>query len=691
MNIMSHINKVIRKWTTAYKRQTGMSLKGCVGVLLAAFLFSHFSLLISGCARMGAPDGGWYDDDPPRVIGSSPAEQSTNVTSKKITIYFDEYIKLADATQNVIVSPPQLEMPEIKAQGKKIVVSLEDSLKPNTTYTIDFSDAISDNNEGNPLGNYTFTFSTGEQIDTFEVAGYVLSADKLEPVQGISVGLYDDLADSAFRTKPLLRISRTDESGHFAIRGVAPGEYRVYALQDADGDFRYTQKSEMIAFSHQTYTPSCGPDVRQDTIWRDTLHIDNIVRVPFTHFYPDDVVMLAFQEIQDTRNLLKIERLQPDRFTMYFTYGDSLLPQIQGLNFDSDSAFVVEANAKKDTITYWLRDTTLINQDTLRMDITYQMTDTLGKLVAQTDSAVEVLSKTPYEKRLKQLKKEMEEWQKEQDKKKKSGEPYDSIYPVKALEPKYDAPSAMDPPRKVFIEMPTPLASLDTAAIHLYSQIDSLWYKTPFEFGSKDSTLRVYELRVDWQPGREYSLEIDSAAFVDIYGLVSDEYKQGIKVKSLDEYATLVMQTSGIQDTGLVVQLLDKSEGVIQQVRTGRDGSASFFYVNPGTYYVRGFVDRNGNNTWDTGQYDTDLLPEDVYYYSRSIECKAKWDNTLQWNLTEYKRFEQKPGALQKQQGAKGKRKQMNRNIERAKQLGIEYVKKNIVKINEIENKDRKK
>ena len=652
-----------------------ISMRWLVVVGVFSYLLPLTSYLLTSCARMGSPDGGWYDDDPPRVIGSSPAEQATNVTNKKITIYFDEFIKLADATQNVIVSPPQLEMPEIKTQGKKIVVNLVDSLKPNTTYTIDFSDAITDNNEGNPLGNFTFTFSTGEQIDTFEVAGYVLSADNLEPIQGICVGLYDDMADSAFRTKPLLRISRTDERGHFAIRGVAAGEYRVYALQDADGDFKFSQKSEMIAYSHQTYTPSSKPDTRQDTIWRDTLHIDNIVRVPYTHFYPDDVVMLAFQEVQDNRNLLKIERQQPDRFTMFFTYGDSILPIIQGLNFDSDSAFIVEANQKKDTITYWLRDTTLVNQDTLRMDITYQMTDTLGKLVAQTDSAVEVLAKTPYEKRQKQLKKEMEEWQKAQEKLKKQGEPYDSIYPVKALEPNYNVPASMDPQRTILIEMPTPLASLDTAAIHLYSQIDSLWYNASFEFGRMDSTLRFYEIRVDWQPDREYSLEIDSAAFVDIYGLVSKEYKQGIKVKSLDEYATLVMQVSGYRDTGLVLQLLDKGEGVIKQVRAEADGTAAFFYVNPGTYYVRAFIDRNGNDKWDTGQYDADIQPEDVYYYSRSIECKAKWDNTLQWNLTERKRYQQKPSSLVKQKATKGKKKQMNRNAERAKQLGIEYVK----------------
>ena len=182
-------------------------------------------------------------------------------------------------------------------------------------------------------------------------------------------------------------------------------------------------------------------------------------------------------------------------------------------------------------------------------------------------------------------------------------------------------------------------------------------------------------MRADWQPDREYSLEIDSAAFVDIYGLVSNEFKQGIKVKSLDDYSTLVMQMSGLQDTSLVVQLLDKSENIVKQVRAEADGSATFFYINPGVYYIRAFADRNGNDIWDTGNYDADLQPEDVYYYHRSVECKAKWDNTLQWNLTERKRYQQKPGELIKQKSSKGKKKLMNRNIERAKQLGIEYVK----------------
>ena len=638
------------------------------------YIFCIASIIV-GCARMGSPDGGWYDDDPPRVIGATPEDKATNVKSKKITILFDEFIKLEDATNKVIVSPPQLEQPEIKASGKKIIVELQDTLKDNTTYTIDFSDAISDNNEGNPMGNYTYSFSTGEQIDTFEVSGYVLDASNLEPIKGIAVGLYDDLADSAFKTKPLMRISRTDGSGHFVIKGVAPGTYRAYALQDADGDFRFTQKGEMIAFNHDTFEPSSKPDTRVDTVWRDSLHIDALLQKPYTHFLPDDITLLAFKQLQTDRTLLKTERVEPNKISMYFTYGDSLLPQIKGLNFKADSAFIIETNEKRDTIHYWIRDTTLVNQDTLSMDITYHVTDTLGNLVLQTDSALDIVPKVSYEKRMKEKAKEMEKWQKEQDKKKKREEKYDSIYPVKPLEPKFAVPASMIPGQKITVEMPTPLMHCDTSAVHLYSQIDSLWYDAECVFRPVENSIRQYEILADWKLGVEYSLEIDSAAFVDIYGLVSNQYKQGIKVKTLDEFSSLTLNISGVEavDTTIIVQMLTSQDAVTQEVRV-RKGKAEFKYVTPGKFYLRAFIDANGNGVWDTGDYDADRQAEAVYYYSKELECKEKWDVTESWNLTATPRFRQKPQAIVKQKPDQAK-KLKNRNIERAKQLGIEYMK----------------
>ena len=631
--------------------------------------------LLASCAKMGQPDGGWYDETPPRILGASPADKATEVTDHKMYIYFNEFIKLSDASQKVVVSPPQMEAPDIKDAGKRIIIDLKDSLKANTTYTIDFSDAISDNNEGNPLGNYTYSFSTGTEIDTMEVSGYVYEAENLEPIKGILVGLYDNLADSVFRKEPFQRVSRTDSRGRFVIKGIKPGNYRVYALMDADGNYLYNQKSEKIAFSRDIIVPSCKPDIRQDTIWRDSLHIENIMQVPYTHFFPDDIVLRAFAEVQTDRYMTKNEREKANRFTLMYSYGDDDLPVIRGLNFDAENAFVVEATEKKDTITYWLRDTLLVNQDTLRMEVQYHATDTAGMLYLQTDTLT-LLSKEPYAKRLKQKEKEYNDWKKKQEKAEKRGDPFQKEMPVPPLGIGMNFAGDIDPDKNPVLTFETPLEVADTSKIHLYSKHDTLWYRSPFLVREKVNVPRTYEVIGEWRPDVEYSLEIDSAAFVDIYGSVSDTAKKGFKVKSNDAYSTIFMTLDGMRGKNVVAQLVSSTDAVMKEVRT-HTGDAEFFYVNPNTYYLRIFVDENNNGKWDTGNYDEGRQAETIYYYPSKIECKEKWDFTETWSPLRGSSTSLKPAELVKQKAEKAKTIK-NRNLERAKKLGIEFLKENM-------------
>ena len=641
--------------------------------------------LFASCARMGNPDGGWFDETPPKVIGASPADKGVNVKSRNVKINFDEYVKIDNATENVIVSPPQLTTPEIKAAGKSIDVKLLDSLKANTTYTIDFSDAISDNNEGNPLGNYTYSFSTGAEIDTMEVSGYVLSADNLEPVKGILVGLYSNQADSAFQKLPMLRVSRTDSRGHFIIKGVKNGTYRVYALQDVDGNYMFNQKSEKLAFLHNPITTSLKPDVRQDTLWTDSLHIADIKRHDYIHFLPDNVTLSAFTELQTDRYLLSVTRKEANHFVANFSYGNSELPKIKGLNFNEKNAFIAIPNVKRDTISYWLRDSALVNQDTLRMEINYLKTDSLGKLVAQRDT-MEVLSKQPFEKRMKAAQKELEKWQKAQEKAKKKGDPYQAVKPKESIRLNVNAPTELDPDKNIPISVDAPLEKVDTSKIHLYTKIDTLWYKAKYSFrplAHRDVNGKLvrsdslkhgmdYELVGEWRPGQEYSLEMDSTAFVDIYGNVSGKNKHGFKVKSDDEYSTLTISLLGMEGKHCILQLLDKSDNVMKEL-SAENGQAEFFYLAAGDYYLRMFVDRNNNGIWDTGDFTTGTQPEEVYYYPSKIECKAKWDVRESWNPTEKPLYLQKPREITKQKADKQKTVK-RRNADRAKKLGIEYI-----------------
>lgn len=626
-------------------------------------------LVLASCARMGQPDGGWYDELPPRVVATSPAEGSTNVSGRHILIGFDEYIVLQNATENVVVSPPQLEAPVIKAQGKRISVQLQDSLKPNTTYTVDFSNAISDNNEGNPMGNYTYTFSTGAEIDTLEIAGYVLNAENLEPVKGIMVGVYSNLNDSAFTALPMLRVARTDSWGHFCIKGVKAGDYRVYALRDQDNDYRFSQKAEEIAFTPEIFTPSWKADTRQDTIWRDSLHIEAITTTGYTHFLPDDVVLRAFMEEQTNRYFIKSDRSDEHCFTLYYTYGDKDLPVIHGINFNADRDLLVEPSAYQDTITYWLRDTALVNSDTLLMSVQHNVCDTAGVLRTQIDT-LQVLAKLPYARRMKLQAENQKKWEKEQRKRQERGEAYETIIPDLLLEPDYDIAPQLDPDKNLSFIMPTPLAVADTSKIHLYQRIDTLWYRAKYLFGEKLGAPRHYELVSEWEPGAEYSLEIDSAAFTDIYGHASRAEQFGFEVHKLEDYATLTLTLTGMEGKTCIVQLLNKQGRAVRQTTTS-DGTAHIFYISPGTYYLRLIEDDNNNGRWDTGLFGDKRQPEAVYYYPKGIDCRAKWDIKETWNPHAVPLFRQKPSEIIRQKADK-QQQTKHRNAERAAKLGIE-------------------
>lgn len=642
---------------------------------------------VMSCARMGQPDGGWYDETPPSVIGASPDDGATNVRQQKISIFFDEFVKIDNATEKVVVSPPQAEMPEIKSAGKKIEVELKDSLRANTTYTIDFSDAISDNNEGNPLGNYAYTFSTGDRIDTLQVSGHVLEAENLEPIKGILVGLYSDMADSAFVSSPMIRIARTDSRGQFVIKGVAPGSYRIYALQDMDGDYKFSQKSEKIAFTTDVITPSTTGATRQDTTWLDSLRIKSISKVGYTRFIPDDIVLKAFTEPLTDRYLIKSERQEPDHFTFFFSYGNDSLPQIKGIGFDSSDAFIIEHSEKRDTVTYWLKDTTLVNRDTLNVQLRYMATDTLGHLQLQTDT-LQMLSKKPYERRMKEKKKSFEEWQKQQERRKKRGQPYDSIMPPEPLDYDISVPQKLRPDENIHFEFKTPLANIDISKIHLYSKRDTLWYNAPFELlpdrkdtldhadttyaGTPELHLRKYVLMGEWKPDIEYSLEIDSAAFTDIYGKSTKKLKQGFKVSALSEFGTLLLSINGTDGQPIVVQLLDTSDKPVKEVKTSGT-TAEFFYIKPGRYYLRMFVDSNNNGIWDTGDYASGRQAEEVFYYPEPVECREKWDISKTWSPRATVLTRQKPSQITKQK-AEQTRQVKQRNAERARKLGIEYL-----------------
>ena len=619
------------------------------------------------CASMGTPDGGPYDEMPPKFVGSNPGMRAVNVKNQKIELEFDEFIKLEKAAEKVVVSPPQLEQPEIKVVGKKVALELFDTLKDATTYTIDFSDAIVDNNEGNPMGHFTYSFSTGTSIDTMEVSGTVLNAADLEPIKGIQVGLHKNLNDSALTTLPFDRVSRTDSRGHFIIRGVAPGKYRIYALMDGNQNYLYDSKTETVAFSDSIIIPSMMPATRQDTLWKDTLTIDTIKTVPYTRFMPDDIILRAFKEENTRQYFSRSQRDKENHFILKFSAKADTLPTLTGLNFDAKDAFIIEPNEGNDSICYWIKDSLVYQMDTLAVQMDYLYTDSLNQLVPKTDT-IYLANKLTREQREKLAKKEAEEKEKERKKKEKKGEKIEEEKPS-FLTMNVDAPSAFDINRNIALSFEEPVSKIDTSAIHMSVKVDTVWQDIPFLFMADSVLPRKYEILAEWEPEKEYQLKIDSAAIVGLYGLHTNKVEQSVKVKKLDEYGTLLFNLQGASPTS-IVELLDNSGKVLRQQRVTSENTADFYYLAPNTkYYIRLFDDRNGNGKWDTGNVEKGIQPEEVYYFPKVWEMKANFEFEETWNIHATPVDKQKLDEIKKQKPEETKKIQ-NKNKERAKKLG---------------------
>ena len=293
-------------------------LNRLLSFFVSIFLSLLLLLMVHSCANIATPTGGAYDVDPPVVKSATPEFNTLNIFPERVEIEFDENIKIESPTEKVIITPPQKNMPIIRSIGRRAVVELKDELLPNTTYTIDFTDAIVDNNEGNPLENFMFSFSTGDQLDTLSIAGKVLNAEDLEPVTGIYVGIHSNFDDTVFTKVPFERISRTDSRGNFIIRGMAPGKYRVFALDDLNRDYKYDNPLEAIAFLDSIVMPSTIPAMRQDTVFVDSVTVDTILDVKYTRFIPDDLVLKSFLSGFQRQYLQSQERPLENRINIFF-------------------------------------------------------------------------------------------------------------------------------------------------------------------------------------------------------------------------------------------------------------------------------------------------------------------------------------------------------------------------------------
>ena len=670
------------------------------GILAPLSILSLVGLM--SCASIGSPGGGWYDETPPVLVKSDPGQGATNVKKQKITLRFDENIKLDKASEKLTISPPQAKAPSILSNAKTVTIELQDTLIPNSTYTIDLGDAVQDNNEGNPLEGLTLTFSTGDHIDTMKVSGVLLNAEDLEPVTGAYVGIYkvyddDQLVqgdslhgadsvialypDSVFMLKSFERAGKTDAYGRFTISGVAPGRYRMFALNDGNTNYKYDLSTEDVAFLDSLIIPSMEPCKIHDTIWSklnlhtvekamntnkrgkeliDTLAYDSIVIRDGWRYLPDNLQLRMFNEGHNTLYLDEVVWKDSLHLNVRFATKMPSLPIIKLLDNEElgeaaiykDSWLICEPNATYDTLTYWIRDSLIYHQDTLHLSMSYMFTQD-GTDILRTDTLNLENPRPKVDESKKDKKKDDNEKDKKKDKKEKKRkkgkeveEKVDSLPHTTFMKFELLSKGDLNIGARPKFEASAPLDTLDLDGLHLLQEKDSVWVPLEFRLEQDSLNLRRYTMHAipHFSPGKNYRVIADSASMHDIYGNPVDSTCLTFKEKKPEDYAHLLIHVSGAQEPAFV-QLLNNKDVAVQQVNL-KNGQAKFVNVPEGSYYARLVIDKNNNGKFDPGSIVDHLQPEEVFYMNEELQLRTNWSHEQHWNIHTLPLESQKPKDL---------------------------------------------
>ena len=614
------------------------------------YIIGIFFLLLASCANRGqGPQGGPRDSIPPAILKEVPVNGTLNFNAKEILVYFDEYIQMNDVQKHVLISPPQQTPPEVKAIGKHMSVVFQEQLQDSTTYTIDFGAAICDYNEKTPLEGYVFSFSTGDVIDSLAISGTIYNAANLDPVTEVLVGIHRNPHDSAFTSLPFSRITRANSEGHFTIHNIQPGTYRIYALNDISRDYLY-QPGEAFAWSDSLINPYCEVDVHTDTIWRDTIAIDPLsgdtlfTRLvdstfihPVTHFYPDSLLLFYFEEDKQRHYFQRILRDEQHAFTLLFAAPQDSMPIIRALrpsevdSLGNDSAWVnfldyaiVQTSPHLDTITFWLTDSIAISMDSIYLQMQHLVSDSLYNLVPQTDTLLAVYRHP----RLSE----------------KAMETYLRNKQSRRLTIKSNASNKFEVYDTISITSDFPLDSIHTHMIHLSHKVDTTFRPLPFQLLPHDSIGMTYHLLASLQPEQTYLLKIDSAAIRDIYGVTNDSIAYNIRLKALNEYASLMVKLTHY-DPQARIQLLNDKDQVVRELPASPEGT-KFEYLAASTFFLRMYIDRNNDGKWTTGDWLLHRQPEPVYYYPSKLKLRANWDFEENFDHLAIPQVQSKPKSL---------------------------------------------
>ena len=551
------------------------------------------------CANVVSPSGGPKDKIPPVVLQSIPENQSTQFSANEIHITFDEYVTLNNPNNNILISPPLEKNPDYKLSGKSLIIKFKEPLRSETTYSINFGEAIKDLHEGNIFKDYYFVFSTGEVIDTLTLNGKLLQAVDYKPSADFFVMLYADDNDTIsidslpYFVKPYY-VTKSDKEGNFNFSGLKENDYLVFALKDENSNMRFDMPNESIAFLDTLVNPIYKSQI---TIHNDSL-VNDSVRQDIKKTGP--LVLYSFLEEDTVQKLLKKE--VPEKGLLRFVFNRPAHDvKIEVLETLPDSfAIYPTYSVNHDSILWYFTP----NKDSLFLTINY---DTLIN-----DTTILSLKPRADSKKSK----------KEADTKTLN---ISSNIKANKLSPEQDLILS-------FKEPVTDVKMRDTSwyIVGRDTVINDLHFEKIDFFGLK------YKLDKVFEPEKSYKIIIPDSVFYSFKGMTNDTTEFSFKVPALSEYGNIYINVEipeGVPQ--LIVELVDDKDKLVERQIITSATKVSFRYLSPKKYKIKAIIDSDADGRWSPGDFGKKQLPEPIYYHKDEFDVKANWDFDLEevWRL----------------------------------------------------------
>lgn len=592
--------------------------------LLLLLMLPIIALIVKSCANPGPLTGGEKDIDPPVFLGSEPQNFSRNVKPKKVFMEFDEFLVLKELNQNMIVSPPLNEEPEVKLRGKKVLIKNHKDLvfDTNTTYTYFFGDAIRDLHEDNPISDFEFVFSTGDRLDSLSIRGTVLNSRYLIPEESIYVCLYKKYRNDTipFDSLPYFvrpyYIARTNEEGEYVLNNLKYDDYLVFAVKDMNNNYFFDMPNEDVAFVDTLIFPEEIFDYIPDTIPIDTsdvLLMDSLWENHSLSLVKNPTHLFMYSEDDSVAKLITTEVLENKKIDFFFKFPvrDSLNIRLMN-DSTGEPWYMEEYSTNKDTLSLWI---TRIPSDSLKLEIRIDtiQADTLNLRI------------TPLVSDKKPKKKSRRRSKDDEEKKEKV---------VLKYQANIKTSLAYHKDIRINFETPLDYANFENVSF----KEDSIYVKPNIKF--TDSVKRNILVDYDWKQETKYELIFPQESLIDIFGLECDSIIFNFTTTSEDNYSNIILDLKfdSLQNFPVVISLV-KGEGdkevSYQKHRITSDTNLTLSHINEGEYLIKALEDSNDNGKWNTGSYGKRLSPEAVYYLQKYLTTKAGWDINETWSLSQ--------------------------------------------------------